>query len=310
MGVSKAAVKASAAGTFTMSGDMLVRLCLAGGLSVDAMLETKLTSGGRCAACGPIEEVSMQGPTLVIDLETVPDPDLPAPPKKRGSKKGDDFPPIPCHRIVTTGAALLDAFGQLRRLWIVGEESGGTELDIGHPHSARDVAQHAARAAQRARACGLEYPRFDMLVIAARALRHGLAFPWYYESHGARYRYGYRHLDLMDFLSDYGAGRVFSFDLTARLVGMPGKVGCAGDDVGKLVAGGSIEEVRAYCLSDVARTVALFLRVQILRGEFDHRGLRDCDGGAPACDRAGVPARADASVDRREVAHASRSLPE
>ena len=61
----------------------------------------------------------MKGPTLVIDLETVPDPKLPVPPKKRGSKKGDDFPPIPCHRIVAIGAALLDAFGRLRRIWIV-----------------------------------------------------------------------------------------------------------------------------------------------------------------------------------------------
>jgi hypothetical protein len=35
-----------------MSGDMLIRLCRAGGLSVDAMLETKLTSSVRRAACG------------------------------------------------------------------------------------------------------------------------------------------------------------------------------------------------------------------------------------------------------------------
>jgi len=60
----------------------------------------------------------MNGPILVLDIETTPDPDLPAPPKKKGSKKGDDFPPIPSHRIVAIGAALLDAFGRLRRLWI------------------------------------------------------------------------------------------------------------------------------------------------------------------------------------------------
>jgi hypothetical protein len=71
----------------------------------------------------------MKGPTLVIDLEMIPDPDLPARPQKKGSKK-DDLPPIPCHRIVTSGAALLDAFGRLCRIWIVGEESGGAELDM------------------------------------------------------------------------------------------------------------------------------------------------------------------------------------
>jgi hypothetical protein len=37
-----------------MSGDMLIRLCRAGGLSVNAMLEAKLTSSGRCASCGAL----------------------------------------------------------------------------------------------------------------------------------------------------------------------------------------------------------------------------------------------------------------
>ncbi len=32
---------------------------------------------------------------------------------------------------------------------------------------------------------------------------------------------------------------------------------------------GQVAEVRAYCLSDVAQTVAVFLRVQFLRGEVD-----------------------------------------
>ncbi|WP_437980420.1 hypothetical protein [Sorangium sp. So ce117] len=35
----------------------------------------------------------------------------------------------------------------------------------------------------------------------------------------------------------------------------------------EMVAAGQIEQVRAYCLSDVAQTAALFLRTQLLRGE-------------------------------------------
>ncbi len=45
-----------------------------------------------------------------------------------------------------------------------------------------------------------------MPVIAAQALRYGLVFPWYYEPHGARYRYRDRQIDLMDFLPDHGEG--------------------------------------------------------------------------------------------------------
>jgi len=52
MGVAKASLLHTAAGGVAVSGDMLIRLCRAGGLSVDAMLEAKLTPSGRCAACG------------------------------------------------------------------------------------------------------------------------------------------------------------------------------------------------------------------------------------------------------------------
>ena len=58
MGVSVHAVKQSAGGSVAMSGDMLIRLCRAGGLSVDAMLEAKLTSSGRCSSCGALRRAS------------------------------------------------------------------------------------------------------------------------------------------------------------------------------------------------------------------------------------------------------------
>jgi len=58
MGASVHAVKQSAGGSVAMSGDMLIRICRAGGLSVDAMLEAKLTSSGRCAACGALRRAS------------------------------------------------------------------------------------------------------------------------------------------------------------------------------------------------------------------------------------------------------------
>ena len=58
MGVSMHAVKQSAGGGAAMSGDMLIRLCRAGGLSVDAMLEAKLTSSGRCPSCGALRRAS------------------------------------------------------------------------------------------------------------------------------------------------------------------------------------------------------------------------------------------------------------
>jgi len=213
----------------------------------------------------------MKGPTLVIDLETVPDPELPAPPRKKGSKKGDDFPPIPCHRIVTIGAALLDAFGRLRRIWIVGEESGGAELDM----LTALVTWLNVQLAQRSGLvlAGWNTRGFDLPVIVARCLRYGLAVPWYYRQREVRYRYSTEgHLDVMDFLADHGATKPYSLDLAARLIGMPGKLDCTGASVTKMIAENRLNEVRAYCMQDVAQTVALFLRTQFLCGELDPEG--------------------------------------
>ena len=71
------------------------------------------------------------------------------------------------------------------------------------------------------------------------------------------------------FLADYGAAKNARLDIYAKLVGLPGKVGVDGSQVAPMVHQGRIDEVNAYCLCDVAQTAALFLRVQLLRGEVD-----------------------------------------
>jgi predicted PolB exonuclease-like 3'-5' exonuclease len=73
----------------------------------------------------------------------------------------------------------------------------------------------------------------------------------------------------MDYLADFGAAKPARLDVIAKLCGMPGKVGIEGKDVGPMVHAGRIAEVRNYCLCDVAQTAAVFLRVQLLRGELD-----------------------------------------
>lgn len=198
----------------------------------------------------------MKGATLVLDLETVTDDSLPPPPKKKDG--GETFPPAPYHEIVVMGAALLDERAQLRKLWVVGE--GKSEADMLFALSSFMNAHAVTVVSWNGRG-------FDLPVIVARCMKHGIAFPWYYASRDARYRYSADgHLDLMDFLCDHGAGRAYGLDLAAKLIGLPGKLDCKGADVGAMIAAGEIEQVRAYCLQDVIQTAALFLRVQLLRG--------------------------------------------
>ncbi|MFO0758629.1 MAG: ribonuclease H-like domain-containing protein [Byssovorax sp.] len=199
---------------------------------------------------------------LVLDLETVVDPTLPPPPvKKDGS---EIFPAAPYHQIVVMGAALLDEAYKLKRLWIVGEGKN-EQAALG---ALTTFLENQARQGHATTVVTWNGRGFDLPVIAARCLRYGLSFAWYYQDRAVRHRYTPEgHFDVMDYLSDFGAARNCSLDLAARLIGMPGKMDVHGADVATMIAEGKLAEVQAYCLSGVAQTVALLLRTQLLRGE-------------------------------------------
>ena len=78
---------------------------------------------------------------------------------------------------------------------------------------------------------------FDLPVLHYRALRHGVNAHRYWEAGESdrdfRYnnylsRYHWRHIDLMDVLSGYGASGRASLELAAQLIGLPGKLGIGG----------------------------------------------------------------------------------
>jgi predicted PolB exonuclease-like 3'-5' exonuclease len=190
----------------------------------------------------------------VLDIETIPDPELPR------LDDSDKVPAPPFNQIVTLGCLLLEDYVP-RKLGVVGE--GKTE---------REILVDFATWLDRSRPCIVTWNGrgFDMPVITSRALKHGVSMPWWYSDRSTRYRYSTDgHLDLMDFLADYGAAKNSRLDIYAKLVGLPGKVGVDGSQVAPMVHAGKLDEVNAYCLCDVAQTAALFLRVQLLRGVLD-----------------------------------------
>jgi hypothetical protein len=161
------------------------------------------------------------------------------------------------------GAALLDATYRLKSAWIVGE---------GKDEFAALAALVGFLSAQLLK--GIETTivtwngrGFDLPVIAARCLHHGLSWPWYFQKKDARYRYSAEgHFDVMDFLADHGAAKSYGLDVAAKLIGLPGKLDCTGGDVQGMIDAGQIEQVRAYCAQDVTQTTGIFLRTQLLRG--------------------------------------------
>jgi 3'-5' exonuclease len=191
---------------------------------------------------------------LVLDIETIPDAELPR------LEDPEKVPSPPFNQIVTLGCLLLEDYAP-RKIGVVGEGK-----------SEREILIDFAAWLDRSRPCVVTWNGrgFDMPVITSRALKHGVSMPWWFSDRHTRYRYSTEgHLDLMDFLADYGAAKNSRLDVYAKLVGLPGKVGVDGSQVAPMVHAGRLDEVNAYCLCDVAQTAGLFLRVQLLRGVLD-----------------------------------------
>jgi 3'-5' exonuclease len=115
---------------------------------------------------------------------------------------------------------------------------------------------------------------FDLPVLEIQALKHALSLGRYFgadqgrNSHrGSRYNDAF-HIDLCDFLSNFGAVHPRnSLNLLSKLIGLPGKYTIEGEDVEYLHRQGRHKEINQYCITDVLQTYLLFLRVELLRGK-------------------------------------------
>ncbi len=204
---------------------------------------------------------------LVMDIETIPDTSLyKAPDVAPGVER--PFPPLYVHRPVVIGCLWLGEDYEWKRLGVIGEAQADDEARMLADFS-RFVDEH------RPHVVTFNGRGFDLPVIMLRCLRHGVPLRWYYQGRDYRYRYSDEgHLDLADFLTEHGAARGLSLDASARLIGLPGKVGVDGSQVEGLWNAGQREAVQSYCLSDVAQTAFLFLRFRLLMGQLDRAGYQ------------------------------------
>jgi predicted PolB exonuclease-like 3'-5' exonuclease len=107
---------------------------------------------------------------------------------------------------------------------------------------------------------------FDLPLLELGAFRYGYSARDYFYS--SRNRYNGNHLDLFDWLSNYGACRMAGgLDLLAKILGRPGKMGVAGDQVYGLYREGRLQEINDYCMWDTLDTYFVFLRSRVLSGD-------------------------------------------
>jgi predicted PolB exonuclease-like 3'-5' exonuclease len=222
--------------------------------------------------------------TLVFDIETVPDVELGRKlydvadlddaavaqvmfTKQRQLRQNDFLPP-PQQRVVAISAVLRSRDG-LRIFSLGDEQSPEKELvqrffDGLERYSPELVSWNGSG--------------FDLPVLHYRALRHGVNAHRYWEvgetDRDFRYnnylsRFHWRHIDLMDVLSGFGASNRASLELVAQLLGLPGKLGMSGAHVWSSYQRGELGAIRNYCETDVLNTYLIYLRFQLIRGELD-----------------------------------------
>jgi 3'-5' exonuclease len=107
---------------------------------------------------------------------------------------------------------------------------------------------------------------FDLPLLELAAFRYGFPARDYFARGRNRFN---GDLDLMDWMTNYGASRGFAggLDLLAKMLGKPGKMGVSGDQVYEMYKTGRYQEINDYCLCDTLDTYFVFLRTRILTGD-------------------------------------------
>jgi len=221
-------------------------------------------------------------PTLVFDIETVPDTegikmllDLPESTSaedaanialhKRRQHNGSEFLPLHQHRVVAISCALRE--GENFKVWTLGavDEPEGQLIqrffDGIEKYTPNVVSWNGGG--------------FDLPVLHYRGLIHGVQAPRYWDMgdderefkwNNYISRYHMRHLDLMDLMAMYQPRANAPLDDLAKLCGFPGKLGMDGSKVWDAYKNGELQGIRDYCETDVANTYLVFLRFQLMRG--------------------------------------------
>ena len=231
-------------------------------------------------------------PILCFDIETIPDTDglrklLPLPAgasdaevaeaafaARRQKTGGSDFLALHLHRVVAIACLFRDQDGV--RVRSIGQAADGEAKLI----------QDFYRIIERYTPQMVSWNGggFDLQVLQYRGLIHRVQAPRYWENgeddrdfkwNSYISRYHWRHLDLMDLLALFTPRANAPLDELAKLCGFPGKLGMDGSQVWSSYQQDGLEEIRAYCETDVANTYLMYCRFQLMRGIFSQQAYDD-----------------------------------
>jgi len=221
---------------------------------------------------------------LVFDVESVADPELVAKLKYPDrditpneavrafrdellEKNDTDFIPYPFQLPVAISVAKVDAEFRLLDLVTLDEPKY-------RPHVMTDLFWRGWQAYNQPTLVTFNGRGFDIPLLELAAFRYGISIPAWFALRAKTYdqprnRYNTEaHFDLCDVLSNFGATRmVGGLNLTANLLGKPGKMDTQGHMVQDLYEQGELARINHYCRCDVLDTFFVFLRVAVLTGQ-------------------------------------------
>lgn len=107
---------------------------------------------------------------------------------------------------------------------------------------------------------------FDLPLLELAAFRYGLSSKDHFNY--SRRRFDGWHLDLMDWLTNFGAYRMTGgLNMLSKLLGKPGKMAVQGDQVYAMHQAGKFQDINDYCMFDTLDSYFVFLRTRVLSGD-------------------------------------------
>lgn len=174
-------------------------------------------------------------------------------------ESGNEFLPLPFHRIISICAVICDEFGAFIK---VNKIDGDSEREmIGNFFAFINKYEP--------RLVSFNGKGFDMPVLVLRALKYNIRANAYLDTISDKWnnyktRYNeQRHCDLFESL---GAWRGVRLDTVCAMAGLPGKYDTHGDEVMQLFYADKLDKIHEYCESDTLNTYMLFLKYELIKG--------------------------------------------
>jgi 3'-5' exonuclease len=128
------------------------------------------------------------------------------------------------------------------------------------------VAYYRGKYGDRIRLVTFNGRGFDLPLLELSAFRYGCMARDHFAN--GRRRFEGWHLDIMDWLTNYGGFRMTGgLNLLSKLLGKPGKMTVQGNQVFEMHKAGKVQEINDYCMFDTLDTFFVFLRTRVLTGD-------------------------------------------